>query len=199
MRRSAGRKAQSRREIVDKAAERLRSDGMAAVGIRTLMRDAGLTHGAFYAHFEDREDLLGEALHRGLEETRTTLARSLAGVTGDAALESFVATYLRPVHRDHVAQGCAAAALAPEVARLSVRVRERFWAGVVEIAALIEPLLPPGGSAEERRDRATALFASLMGSLQLARAAPDRAASDAVLAAGRMAALAIAGASWLAE
>jgi TetR/AcrR family transcriptional repressor of nem operon len=196
MRYGADRKEQSRREIVARAAERLRRDGIAAVGVRTLMSDAGMTHGAFYAHFGSRDDLVAQALERAIEATRDGLLGHLENVPAEHRFEAVVDAYLRPIHRDHVAKGCAAAALAPEIARLDDETRGRFWRGVGSLADVIEPLLPPGGSDDERRTRAHALFASLMGSLQLARAVPDAAESERMLAGGRDAALAIARSAW---
>ena len=192
MRYAADRKEQSRKEIVAKAADRLRRDGIAAVGLRTLMTDAGLTHGAFYAHFDSRADLVADAIAEALAQTRELLAGQVEAAPPEKQLEAFIKAYLRRAHRDHIDQGCAAAALAPEIGRLDPEVRARFADGVAAFATLLEPHLPAGGSHQTRLARAHAVFAGMMGTLQLARLVLDPALSDAILVEGRAAALAAA-------
>jgi TetR/AcrR family transcriptional regulator, transcriptional repressor for nem operon len=192
-------KDQARRDIVAAASERLRKDGISGTGLRTLMTDAGLTHGAFYAHFQRRSDLVAQAVGFALEQTTEALAARVAKAAPPDRLRALIDSYLRPVHRDRMEIGCAAAALAPEVARGDPSAREAFAAGVKGFVSLLEPLLPRGGSPAKRAGRAYAIFGGLAGALQLARAIPDSDLSDRILVSGREAAMAAATADWIGD
>ena len=86
MRYGTDRKEDSRRQILELASERLRRDGIAGVGLRTIMTDAGLTHGGFYAHFKSRTELVAEALRFALDQTRERLERVAARAEPDERL-----------------------------------------------------------------------------------------------------------------
>ena len=196
MRYRTDRKEDSRRQIVEPASERLRRDGIAGVGLRTIMTDAGLTHGAFYAHFKSRTELVAEALRFALHQTRERLERVAAKAEPGDRLRAFVTFYLRQDHRTRPGTGCATAALAPEIARLDPSIQRIFAEGLTALAASVAGLLPQGGTPEERLSRGFAILAGLMGTLQLARALPDGSPSDALLESGRASAIAGATAPW---
>ena len=105
----AEHKAQTRRRIIETAGRRFKQDGIDGSGVAALMADAGLTNGAFYAHFESKDDLVANVVADQLADQRAVLA-SLP--EGRAALEQFVRDYLSPQHRDHPDAGCPNAALA---------------------------------------------------------------------------------------
>lgn len=188
MRYEKGHKDASRERIIEAASRRFRSEGVAAVGIATIMADAGLTNGAFYTHFASKEALVRETAVRALASRQL----SLRGV-GDspAAIEAAVREYLSPAHRDHPELGCASAALLPEVARQPNATRQDYGAELGTIVDLIAGLLPPSNEPAQRQRRAWAIYGALIGTLQLARAVPDRALSDEILAGGVEAALAL--------
>lgn len=196
MRYAPDRKDTSRKEILEKAALRLCGDGIEAVGVRTLMSDAGLTHGAFYAHFGSRADLVAAAISESLEETGRKLRVAVEAADEGEGLSAFIDAYLRMAHRKRMDKGCAAAALSPEVARQDIQVRRRFMEGVDAISRLLAGQLPEGGTEDERFVRAGIVFASLMGTLQLSRTITDVARAERQLAAGRSAAMAIACQPW---
>ena len=173
-------KEETRRRILTEAARRFREDGLAAVGLRSLMTDAGLTHGGFYAHFESREALVAEAIGTSLEQALATLTR----IAEDGGIEEIVRRYLDPKHRENTGNGCTAASLTAEIARESSRIRETFAEALAPIIQLMADQMPEGGTPEQRLARARAVFALLMGSLQLARAEPDTQISDAFLEVG---------------
>src|SRR5215213_5016831 len=105
-------KQATRRRIIEVAGRRLKRDGIDGSGVATLMADAGLTNGAFYAHFESKEDLIATAIAdqlRGQNAAITTMAPGRAGV------EQFVREYLSLQHRDNPADGCPSAALLDEI------------------------------------------------------------------------------------
>jgi TetR/AcrR family transcriptional regulator, transcriptional repressor for nem operon len=185
MRYEKGHKDASRRRIMEVAAERFRSDGIAASGLARIMGDAGLTNGAFYPHFQSKADLVRESVAEALEDQSTRLQDVLAA----GGFEAAIAAYLSAAHRDDPGNGCAAAALLPELARQPIETRrlyaERFMATVRQIASALPP------RTRDPEGVALGVYATLIGTLQLARATQGSALSDRMLAAGAEAALAL--------
>lgn len=182
-------KQATREHIVKTASRRFRRDGIDAVGLASIMAEAGLTHGGFYNHFASKEDLVTEAAASALDET---LARIRRQADDDGGIEWFVHSYLGARHRDAMAKGCAIAALAGEMARRPPAARESFWHKIETIEAEIGARLPSDLNEVERRNRAGAILGLLFGTLQLSRLATDAVRSDAILQAGIDAALALA-------
>lgn len=189
MRYDKGHKDATRQRILDVASRRFREDGVAAAGIAGLMADAGLTNGAFYAHFGSKEDLVREVLLDVLEQRRDVLQRA---VDAGAGLETGLREYLSAQHRDAPGRGCPVAALAAEVARHPGKTRTAFTKKIEEIIALLAKLLPAGARADVRRRTAIAIYGLLSGTLQLARAVNDKRLSDEILDGGLRAALSLA-------
>jgi len=180
-----GRKSRTRRHIIEVAAQRFRTDGVAAAGVAGLMADAGLTNGAFYAHCESQEELVREALCSALDQRKEALQASVDAGLGS---EAWIRRYLSPRHRDAPADGCFTAALVAEIARRPQTTRDAFALKFNEAIDVIAHQLP-GGSARARRRTATALYGMVVGTLQLARAVGDRKLADEILANGIEAAL----------
>lgn len=189
---SKSHKEETKRNILIHAARRFRQDGLAAVGLRSLMTDAGLTHGGFYAHFPARDALVTEALDAALDEISELLNRA-AAADGIAGL---IRAYLDPHLRDHPGLGCAGASLAPEIAREAATTQSRFAAAMNATARLISDHLPPGGSGSDRLARGRAIFAMMMGSMQLSRIEPDPVSSDDILQTAQDGALTLAHLPW---
>src|SRR3990170_4910579 len=95
-------KQATRRRIIETAGRRLKRDGIDGSGVATLMQDAGLTNGAFYAHFDSKEDLVATAVVDQLREQRERFAGVLPGRAG---VEQMVRAYLSPEHRDNPEDG----------------------------------------------------------------------------------------------
>ena len=189
MRYAPGHNEAARERIVEAASRLFREHGIAAVGLAKIMAEADLTVGTFYTHFDSKEALLREALLQSLQARHEALAQALR--EGD--LERAIRAYLSPEHRDAPGAGCPVAALAPEVARHPRATRHTFASHVEpSLDALAEWLSRRRGRKVSRAD-AAALLGLLVGTLQLARATPDRAESDAILEAGIRAALRLAG------
>ncbi|HEX7759632.1 MAG TPA: TetR/AcrR family transcriptional regulator [Caulobacteraceae bacterium] len=182
MRYEKGRKDVSRRRITTVAAERFRTDGIAASGITGIMSDAGLTNGAFYPHFQSKADLVRESLAAALDNQSVQLREALAA----GGLDAVVDTYLSAAHRDDPATGCASAALLPEIARQPLETRALYTERVLGLAAQLAEALPP--QARDAQDVVLGVFATLIGALQLARAVSSEALSDRILAAAAEAA-----------
>jgi AcrR family transcriptional regulator len=189
MRYEKGHKETTRRHILDVASVQFRENGVAAVGLAGIMAEAGLTNGAFYTHFESKEDLvqavLVDALTRREEKHRANLQSSIG-------LESVIRDYLSARHRDGAGSGCPTAALVAEIARHPKKTRDAFTGKISDIIALMAAQLREG-RPEQRRRNGVAIYATMVGALQLARAVNDRKLSDEILENAVDAALKLAG------
>ena len=170
-------KEATRRRIVETAARRLKRDGIDGSGIATLMADAGLTNGAFYAHFRSKDDLIASVVE---EELRLQGAWVDALPPGRAGVEQLVRAYLSPEHRDHPDAGCPSAALLDEIGRSDVLTRRAYTTGARTILDQIAARLAPEDPAVAQ-GRALSLFTMIIGTLQLSRAVADREFSDELL------------------
>jgi TetR/AcrR family transcriptional regulator, transcriptional repressor for nem operon len=180
-------KEATRQRIIDTAGRRFKKDGIDGSGIATLMADAGLTNGAFYAHFDSKDDLVAAVIGDQLGRQGSELS-DLPG--GRAGLELFVRQYLSRAHRDHPDVGCPSAALLDELARCTGATKKAYTAGAKAILDEICTRLAPEDPESARRI-ALLLFTMLVGSMQLARALSDRKLSNAVLEEGIQSAQAI--------
>jgi TetR/AcrR family transcriptional regulator, transcriptional repressor for nem operon len=178
----------TRERILEAASRLFREHGIAAVGLAKIMAEAGLTVGTFYTHFKSKEALLREALLRSLDARHEELARVLPG----ADVELVVRAYLSPEHRDAAGTGCPVAALASEVARHPRATRHTFASHNAPTLDVLSAWLSSRQGREVGRAEAAALLGLLAGTLQIARATPDRAESDAILEAGVRAAIRLA-------
>jgi TetR/AcrR family transcriptional regulator, transcriptional repressor for nem operon len=182
MRYEKGRKDATRRRIMDVAAERFRSEGVAATGLAAIMSEAGLTNGAFYPHFRSKAELVRESLAAAMDEQ----TQNLRAIAAEGGLEAAIASYLSPEHRDNPQAGCTLSALLPELARQPAEARRVFTERLLGFVESIASALP--AEVKDRESTAMALHAMLIGSLQLARAVDDSELSDRILAAGAVAA-----------
>jgi len=188
MRYEKGHNDTTRQRIIEGAAQRFREQGVAGAGVAAVMSDAGLTNGAFYTHFESKEDLFCRVLETLLERRVELLQASI----DKGGVEEAVRIYLSARHRDSPGKGCTTAALAAEVARHPTPTREIFTARIGAIIDLMAEQLPPSSTRSQRSD-AIALYGMMIGTLQLARAVSDRKFSDEILESGIQAALAFIG------
>ena len=186
MRYEKGRKDASRRRIMEVAAERFRSEGIAASGLAGIMSDAGLTNGAFYPHFQSKAELVRESLASALDDQ----AQRLQDASAAGGLEAVLAAYLSAEHRDNPANGCVSAALLPELARQPPETRSLLASRLLAMAQHMAASLPP--RTPDPEGVALALYATLIGTLQLARATQGTDLSDRILTAGAEAARALA-------
>ncbi len=136
----AEHKAETRRRIIETAGRRLKQDGIDGSGVAALMTDAGLTNGAFYAHFGSKDDLVANVVADQLA-TQCAVLDSLP--EGRAALEEFICDYLAPRHRDHPSTGCPSAALLDEIGRCDDAVRDSYTEGMQSIVDVIAAHLSP--------------------------------------------------------
>jgi TetR/AcrR family transcriptional repressor of nem operon len=191
MRYEKGHKDTTRQRIVEAAGERFRGEGIEAVGIGNLMAGIGLTQGGFYNHFTSKDDLVREVVGSSLHAKLAPL-RALNAGKRHGGIAKIVDYYLSAGHRDDPAGGCTCSALAMEIARSSEATRAAFTTELCATLELIGEQLPSSLKPKQRRATAQAVFASMVGTLALARAVDDALLSDDLLAAGRRAALALA-------
>jgi len=176
------RKEETHERIVEAAARAIRKHGYAGVGVAEVMKEAGLTHGGFYAHFESRDALLVEALERAGRESFDAVSRAAEtqGRKGVSAWRSLVDTYLAEHHLASTETGCPVAALGSDMPRQSAAVREASALRVQRLIGAVRTLLP-----DLPRASAGVVAGTMVGSLQLARALGDNAEGRALLAAAR--------------
>lgn len=178
---SKAQAAENRQGILDAAARLYRERGLTGVGVADITRDAGLTHGGLYRHFESKDALVREACARAFDWS----IAPLDGHTPNANVADRIRSYLSPQHRDAPGSGCPAAALAVDAARAGPELSEVFAAGIERNIQRFTQLLvdtapadtgaatetgsaPPAAAAQ--RARAIEVLATMVGGLVLARA-----------------------------
>jgi len=178
---SKAAKAQSHDRIVKVAAARFRERGVDAIGVADLMKDAGLTHGAFYRHFASREELVAAAVERALQDGgRTVAAIANSKLDRQAVLAAIVNAYLSAAHRDGLASSCAVATLAGDVAHSNHRTRSAYTQQVATYLELLTNLIA-GDKRKSRRVKAIAALSTLIGAISMARAVNDDTLSTEIL------------------
>jgi TetR/AcrR family transcriptional regulator, transcriptional repressor for nem operon len=186
MRYSKEHKLETHARIVKKASVRLREKGAHGIGVADLMKDAGLTHGGFYAHFDSREALVIEAFAYAMDRGTERWRRIAEQTPPDKRLATIVESYLTPLHRDDPGNGCAIPTLGAEIARESPKTRKAFAAKLEQMIDALAAQLP-GVPRKAARKQAMAMIATMMGTMVLARIAGNGEFSDEILAAGRAA------------
>ena len=185
MRYTKGHKQATRQRILEAAGRRFKQDGIDGAGVAAVMSDAGLTNGAFYAHFASKEDIVANVL---ADQLRTQRENFDSQPPARAGLEAFIRAYLSPEHRDQCAEGCPSAALLDEIVRRPAATRQVFTDELLSTADDLAARLDRTDAEAARADALT-ILGFMIGALQLARALADRDLSDQLLARSREAAL----------
>ena len=188
MRYSKDHKQETHARIVKKASVRLREKGAHGIGVADLMKEAGLTHGGFYAHFDSREALVIEAFAFAMDRSIERWRKVAGQTTPPERLSTIVEYDLSRQHRDYPGHGCAVPTLGAEIARESPKTRKAFAAKLEQMIDMMADQFRrvPRKAA---RKQAIAALATMMGTLVLSRIAGSGELSDEILAAGREAAL----------
>jgi len=188
MRYSKEHKQETHARIVKKASVRLREKGAHGIGVADLMKEAGLTHGGFYAHFDSREALVVEAFGYAMDRSTERWRKVAEQTPPEKRFATIVESYLTSVHRDDPGHGCAVPALGAEIARESPKTRKAFGVKLEQMIDMIADQIMdvPRKSA---RKQAIAALATMMGTVVLSRIAGSGEFSDEVLTAGRDAVL----------
>jgi TetR/AcrR family transcriptional regulator, transcriptional repressor for nem operon len=176
---SKAQKTRTHKRIVAIASKRFREKGLGGFGIAELMKEAGLTVGGFYKHFDSRDDLVAEAVNSAFG---TWQRQKDAAASGGPRLSyaKLIDDYLNEAHRDNPGTGCAFSALAPEIARSDKRTRALTSEQVRNDIQLLAGLRP-GKDKRAARSRAILTFSALVGAMALARAVSDKALSREIL------------------
>jgi TetR/AcrR family transcriptional repressor of nem operon len=186
MRYSKDHKAETHARIVRNASMRLRVKGTRGVGVADLMKEAGLTHGGFYAHFGSREDLVIEAVAQAMEKSNAHWRRSTGQPSLAERLRTLVDGYLTLRHRDDPGHGCAIPSLAADIVREGGRSRRMFAAKIDEMIEVFLDGLPEAGR-QQARQQVIGTLATVVGSIMMARVAGQTAFSNEILEAGQVA------------
>lgn len=181
---SQANKAATHQRIVETAARLFRENGIDRVSVSDLMKEAGLTHGGFYKHFESRDELVAEAVDEALRHSRTTLDR-LRSEQPASLYEAFVDEYLGRTHRDSPGNGCAITALVGDVARNDPRARSLYTTQIERNLQVLGSMLAVDPASEEGQSDAIIALSLMVGALGLARAVADEALSDRILDAAK--------------
>jgi TetR/AcrR family transcriptional regulator, transcriptional repressor for nem operon len=188
MRYSREHKLETHARIVKRASVRLREKGAHGIGVADLMKDAGLTHGGFYAHFDSREALVIEAFAHAMDRSSERWRKLAEQTPPDQRMAAIVESYLTPAHRDDPGHGCAIPTLAAEIARESSKTRKAFAAKLEQMIDTLAAQIPDI-SRKAARKQATAVIATMIGTLVMARVAGNGDVSEEILNAGREAVL----------
>ena len=170
------RKELTHERIVDVAARAIRRGGYRGVGVADIMKEAGLTHGGFYAHFESRDALMVEAMQRAGRDNLAAISEATERRVrkGGTRFSALVGAYLHHSHIERVEEGCILAALASEMTRQDDAVRDEARRRVAALVQLVRSALPEGAAPAE----AEAVTATMVGALQLARTLGGKAGRD---------------------
>jgi TetR/AcrR family transcriptional regulator, transcriptional repressor for nem operon len=181
MRYSETHKEETHKRIVKTAAKAFRKHGINGIGLVPVMKETGLTHGGFYAHFKSKDALIAEAIDAAFQQTLSRLRQAAEAAPEKTRLRAVLDEYLTEIHRDDPSSGCAVAALGTETARLKPTVREHFD---TNLEAMLDLMMGEGRERPPRADTIRALAAAV-GALVLSRTVRSKELSREILAAAR--------------
>ncbi|XHS80566.1 TetR/AcrR family transcriptional regulator [Burkholderiaceae bacterium UC74_6] len=173
----AAAKDATHERIVSVAARAIRRSGYDGTGVADIMKEAGLTHGAFYSHFASREAMLAEAASKACAESAAAAADLVAKEPPGTAMAAMLGAYLSKAHVEKVELGCPLAALGSETSRQAPEVRRVATRHIKEMIDLVARQSPDWGQPSAH-ERALVTLSTMVGALLLARAVDDPGLSD---------------------
>lgn len=174
-----GHKLKVRGKIIESAAQAFRTNGIRDISVPFIMKGAGLTHGGFYAHFDNKEQLVAEACRYAIGDTIALLQKAADEEKQEPKINAIIDYYLSPYHRDRTEMGCILPALSSEISRSSDEIRQVF---THELERMIEFI---SKAAEVDIATGSVLLSSMVGTLLLSRSVNDSKLSDSLLTAGK--------------
>ena len=176
------KKSKTHDRVVNLAAKRFREKGLTGIGIAELMKEAGLTVGGFYKHFDSRDDLVLEAMRSALGAWKRKVDLAASGGP-PVTYESLIDDYLSEAHRDHPGSGCPVSALAGDIARGDKRIQALFTRDAQESIELLTNLIREASEDDKdaARSRAIMTYCALVGAIGVARAVSDEQLSREIL------------------
>jgi TetR/AcrR family transcriptional repressor of nem operon len=184
MRYSPEHKSEVHEKIVKDASRRVRGEGLTGAAVAAVMRDAGLTHGGFYKHFESKDDLLMQSVQEAFRDIGDKLVRAAEQPGSEGPWKAIVRFYLSLEYCDHAERGCPLTALAPDMARVDKKMGRQIAAELVSYRDRMLPFMP-GIQADDKERAFFAIFSTMIGAVQIARMLPNRGAQENVLASAR--------------
>lgn len=174
-----------RAKIVAAAAVQLRDRGINGLSIATLMRTVGLTHGGFYNHFASRDALIIEALSAAIEERRLHWFKLAAELPEVERLAAIVSDYFNHAQRNGTPIGCIISSCGSEIGRSSAKMKRVVAIEIERLIGAIAASIPTTDRAQAKRTATTA-FATMLGTVILARAMPQPEVAAEIVDAGRL-------------
>jgi TetR/AcrR family transcriptional repressor of nem operon len=172
---------ENRQTVIDVASRLFREHGFDGIGLKDLMKGAGLTQGAFYKQFASKDDLAAQASKRALESASRRWSAAAAKNPKDP-LGSVIAFYLSPEHREEKMNGCPVVALGSDAARQSADVKASFETGIKEYIEMLSPWIGEA-SGKDPSGKAMAILSTMVGAMVLSRAVNDQYLSEQFLKA----------------
>jgi TetR/AcrR family transcriptional repressor of nem operon len=173
-----------RKRIIREAARRFRQQGADGFSIADLMHDLHLTHGGFYRHFKDKNQLFAESLVQSVQDAKSKLTRREGNEGSDSLLRTIIERYLSPWHCANPGEGCPVPALASQIPRQSRKVRDSFDQAVHDYVEGMEKVMP-GETPDEQQQNFLVLISGMAGTLNLARAVSDEQTREKLLRAAK--------------
>jgi TetR/AcrR family transcriptional repressor of nem operon len=188
MRVSRAQAKENRQAVIDAASRLFREHGFDGIGLKDLMKGAGLTQGAFYKQFASKDDLVAQASARALESASSRWSAA-AAANPDDPLGAVISFYLSMGHRRERMDGCPVVALGSDAARQGVEVKASFETGIRKYLAMLRAWIGEA-DGKEADGRAMAALSTMIGAVVLSRAVNDerlskqflQAAAESVLA-----------------
>jgi len=177
-------KAEVHQNIVKDASRRVRAEGLTGVAVAAVMRDNGLTHGGFYKHFPDKDELILESLQEAFREITDVLTHAAKRAKSEEPWKTIVKTYLSVEYCEHAERGCPLPTLAPELARVKNPMKGRVVAELLKYKERMVPFMP-GRRVSDRERAFFVIFSTMTGAIEIARLLPNRDAQEKVLASVR--------------
>jgi TetR/AcrR family transcriptional repressor of nem operon len=179
MRVSRVQAAENRQTVIDVASRLFRERGFDGIGLKDLMKGAGLTQGAFYKQFASKEDLAAQASRRALEHASVRWSDAAAANPEDP-LAAVIAFYLSMGHREERMDGCPIVALGSDAARQGAEVKASFEAGVKAHLEMLGRMVAETDSGEPD-GKAMAILSTMVGAVTLSRVVNDPELAQALL------------------
>ena len=177
-------KAEVHQKIVKDASRRIRVEGLSGAVVSAVMRDAGLTHGGFYKHFDDKDALLIESLGESFREITDALVHAAQRSRSQEPWKAIVKTYLSLEYCDHPELGCPLTTLAPELTRVDKKMRSHVLADLVRYRDRMLPFMPGRRTVDKER-AFFQIFSTMVGAVEIARMMPGQAMQEKVLNSAR--------------
>ncbi|MFK3737499.1 TetR/AcrR family transcriptional regulator [Massilia sp. TN1-12] len=169
MRISKEKAAENRAALIRAASKLFRERGIDGVGVAEISKEAGLTHGALYAHFRSKEELALEALSYGLDQSASRMYSST--INGMPDLGSYLDDYLTADALHDYASRCPMSASASEIGRQDKAISARFAEGYMVMVRAFERQIADNEPGSDALARAMVVVATMIGSIAVARGA----------------------------